>query len=70
MIDIFPRLSEHGAVMILQVHDELLFEIDQQNAGKFAKISRGFMEKAVKLSVPLKVNMQRGFNFAEMENIE
>jgi DNA polymerase-1 len=70
MIDIFPRLAEHSAVMILQVHDELLFETDEQNAEKFAKISRGLMEKAVKLSVPLKVNMQRGFNFAEMEEIK
>ncbi|MDO9513454.1 MAG: DNA polymerase I [Elusimicrobiota bacterium] len=70
MIDIFPCLSEHGAAMILQVHDELLFEIDESNAGKFAKISRSFMENAVKLSVPLKVNMKKGLNFAVMENLE
>jgi len=70
MIDIFHHLSEHRAAMILQVHDELLFEIEESNAAKFAKISRGLMENAVKLSVPLKVNMKQGLNFAEMKSLE
>ncbi|MEA2082227.1 MAG: DNA polymerase I [Elusimicrobiota bacterium] len=70
MIDIYHHLDEYGAVMILQVHDELLFEIDESNAEKFAKISCGLMENAVKLTVPLKVNMKKGLNFAEMKGLK
>ncbi len=70
MIDIFHHLSEYRAIMILQIHDELLFEIEKSNAAKFAKIASALMENAVKLAVPLKVNMKQGVNFAEMKSLE
>lgn len=42
--------------MILQVHDELIFEVDEQHAATFIEFARNIMEQEVKLSVPLKVD--------------
>ena len=39
--------------MILQVHDEIIFECDQNVAEKFAKQIKEKMENIYKLSVPL-----------------
>jgi len=54
--------------MILQVHDELLFEIPggEQYLGEEI---RAIMENIYKLNVPLKVDVQRGKNYLEMEKI-
>jgi len=67
MVALFPLLKESGAKMILQIHDELLFEVDKDKAVKFAKIAKTTMEKAVELNVPVKVNVKSGVNFADME---
>ena len=51
--------------MIMQVHDELVFEV-QQNSIEQAKYSiRGFMESAAELKVPLKVDVGIGNNWDE-----
>ena len=55
--------------MLLQVHDELIFEVSKEDAMKLGKVVRECMEDAVKLSVPLKVDLKAGFNWMEMENI-
>ncbi|MFH1352340.1 MAG: DNA polymerase I [bacterium] len=67
MVDIFPILKDYGAKMILQIHDELLFEVENDKSLKFAKIAKTTMEKAVELKVPVKVNVKSGRNFAGME---
>jgi len=69
MVDIFPLLEKYGAKMILQIHDELLFEVEKGKTLKFAKIAKRSMEKAVELKVPVKVNVKSGENFAEMEEL-
>jgi DNA polymerase-1 len=53
------------ARMILQVHDELLFELPIQELETVKNIVREKMEKAVELSVPLKVDIGHGRNWAE-----
>jgi DNA polymerase-1 len=51
--------------MILQVHDELLFELTMQEYEIAGSIVRENMEKAAELSVPLRVDMGHGKNWAE-----
>jgi DNA polymerase-1 len=51
--------------MILQVHDELLFELTMQEYEIAGNIVRENMEKAAELSVPLRVDMGHGKNWAE-----
>ncbi len=67
MISIQKRLSSEAlqARMILQVHDELLFELPEQELGVMQQLVREEMEGVVNLSVPLKVDIGHGHNWAE-----
>ena len=51
--------------MILQIHDELLFECHKDSLEKAMKIIVTSMESALKLSVPLKVEIKQGKNWLE-----
>ncbi|MFD1511372.1 DNA polymerase I [Lacimonas salitolerans] len=57
------------ATMLLQVHDELLFEVDEEAADKVIAVARevmeGAAEPAVRLDVPLIVDAGRGANWAQ-----
>jgi DNA polymerase-1 len=53
------------AKMILQVHDELLFEVSESELKAVLEIVRNNMENAVTLSVPVKVDIGYGKNWAE-----
>jgi DNA polymerase-1 len=51
--------------MILTVHDELLFEAPEGEAGSVAELVRDVMERAMPLSVPLTVDVGIGANWNE-----
>ncbi len=53
------------ARMLLQVHDELLFEVPEDQADALAETAKKVMESAVKLSVPLKVETGAARTWAE-----
>ncbi|EAQ03183.1 DNA polymerase I [Pseudooceanicola batsensis HTCC2597] len=57
------------AKMLLQVHDELVFEVDEAAADEVAEVARGVMETAadpaVRIDVPLVVDAGQGRNWAE-----
>jgi len=65
MINIHRRLDEFGAKMILQVHDELVFEVPQNMLDKFLPVIRSEMEGVTKLKVPLLVDISTGKNWLE-----
>ncbi|MEJ2191782.1 MAG: DNA polymerase I [Nitrospirota bacterium] len=67
MVRINRRLKDGRlrARMILQVHDELLFEAPEAEEPEVSRLVRKEMEGVVELSVPLKVEMGRGRNWAE-----
>lgn len=67
MINIWRRFREEGvkAQMIVQVHDELLCELPESELCLISKIVKEEMEGAVSLSVPLKVEIGYGKNWAE-----
>jgi len=56
----YPRV-----MMILQVHDELVFEVPEEQAQEFARELKQVMESAVELKVELKVDVGWGANWAE-----
>jgi len=68
MIHVHDRLaSDHNdTAMILQVHDELVFEVPPTKIQDFADAVKKTMEEAYPLSVPLKVDVKAGSNWAEM----
>jgi DNA polymerase-1 len=66
MIDVHAALASHAdARMILTVHDELLFEVPEQQAVEVAAIVREGMQSAVKLDVPLTVDIGIGRNWRD-----
>ena len=67
MINISSRLEREKleSKMVLQVHDELLFEVPEKEKEVLSRLVREEMEHAVKLKVPLKVDMGMGSNWAE-----
>ena len=66
MVRVHSKLSEWPDVkMLLQVHDELVFETPQQEADKFASWVRDEMSKAYELKVPLKVDAGVGKHWGE-----
>jgi len=51
---------------LLQIHDELMFEVESPHAPQFVQWATDIMESAVKLSVPIKVEAKMGTNWGEM----
>lgn len=69
MININKRLRERhslGASMLLQVHDELIFEVPSANADVLEALVKKEMEQAVSLKVPLKVEINIGQSWADL----
>ena len=56
--------------MLLQIHDELLFEVPDEECLTVARLVREEMSGAARLRVPLKVDVKSGANWAECEPIE
>lgn len=71
MINIYNELkkdeSAYEAVMLLQVHDDLLFEVSENKAKKLAKMIKYKMENAINLNVPLIVDVKTGKNWGTMD---
>ncbi len=67
MIRIHEAFAKKGlrAKMLLQVHDELLFEVPPEELEKTKELVRAIMEGVYELRVPLKVNINVGPNWAE-----
>ncbi len=67
MIDVQRYIEDHKipASMLLQVHDELVFEVDKTVAQSFALKIKDLMEHAAELRVPLVVDWGLGNNWLE-----
>ncbi len=67
MIEIDRLIKEKDlkGKMILQIHDELIFEIPDQEIEIFEKIVKENMEQVLKLNVPIEVHIAVGKNWAE-----
>ncbi|MGD9014735.1 MAG: DNA polymerase I, partial [Candidatus Omnitrophota bacterium] len=56
--------------LILQIHDELVFEVPDSEQDALIKLVRQKMEKCVSFKVPIKVVIKKGKNWLEMEEVE
>ena len=65
MIKIRPLLESGETKMLLQVHDELVFEVHEDNAAREAEKIREQMCSALPLNVPLAVDTSWGRNWLE-----
>ena len=67
MINIYNKLQQGGfkTKMLLQVHDELVFDVYKPELENMKKLIKQEMENAYKLSVPLDIEMDMGTNWLE-----
>jgi DNA polymerase-1 len=65
LYDWLKNQNEIRGDMIMQVHDELIFEIHEDDVEAFMPHLQNMMEHAVELKVPLLVNMGSGLNWDE-----
>ena len=67
MINIHERLNREDfrAKMLLQVHDELVFEVPEEELDRIIPVIRQEMEGVYDLDVPLKVDISHGRNWGE-----
>lgn len=65
MIEVDKILPKDQAKLLLQVHDELVFEVDEAVADQVAGQIKDVMQKVVTLSVPLEVEVGQGKNWGE-----
>ena len=69
MVDIFRNLQGTPVKMIMQVHDELIFEVPQAELDKYAASIKEQMQNAVKLRVPLLASAKAGANWYELKKL-
>ena len=65
MIEVDKILPKNQAKLLLQVHDELVFEVDEDIADEISVKIQDVMQKVVTLSVPLLVEVGKGKNWDE-----
>ena len=72
MIQIAERLSaeKFKSKMILQVHDELLFEAPSNELKRLSALVKECMENAHPLTVPVKVDLKAGPNWRDMKGVQ
>ena len=67
MVEIYDEFNKRGlkSKMIIQVHDELVFNVLDNELDEVKDVVRNIMENTFKLSVPLKVEMEVGNDWFE-----
>jgi len=67
MINIQRKLStgNYKSKMLLQIHDELVFDVFKPELNQMIEITKNEMEKAFELNVPLTVDLNYGLNWLE-----
>ena len=67
MINIQKKLSEgnYKSKMLLQIHDELVFDVFKPELNEMIELTKNEMEKAFEINVPLTVDLNYGLNWLE-----
>ena len=68
MLKITSELEERGleSRLILQVHDELIFEVPEKEIEEMKKLVKSVMESVISLDIPLRVSVETGECWGEM----
>jgi DNA polymerase-1 len=67
MIEVEKAVSERGykSAMLLSVHDEIILEVPPDELQDVSELVKAVMENVWELTVPLKVNVDSGRNWAD-----
>jgi len=68
MINIFHELKNQKDIhLLLQIHDELIFEIKPDKIKQYSSKIKEIMEQTIKLSVPIIVDQKEGLNWGQLK---
>ncbi|BCX79886.1 DNA polymerase I [Campylobacter sp. 19-13652] len=67
MIRIYNELLDDSTRMLLQIHDELIFEVADERAQEFASAAQEIMSGVVRLNVPLLTSLSIAKNWGELK---
>ena len=70
MVDLAPRLRSLGADMIMQVHDELVFDVDEDRVDVVAALAADRMVAAYDLEPPLEVEVKGGERWGQVRPLQ
>jgi len=72
MVNIHRQVGQENLPirMILQIHDELVFDIPKADKRGFVELLRQKMENVWQLEVPIKVDIKQGENWLDMEEVK
>ena len=67
MVKVYKAIKENNlkTKMIIQVHDELIFDVPKEELEKVKALVTDIMDNVTKLNVPLDVDINYGKNWAE-----
>jgi len=68
MINLYREMERRNlkSKMLLQIHDELLFEVPEKEVEEMKSLVTDIMSRAVELCVPVKIDIKLGRNWGEM----
>jgi DNA polymerase-1 len=69
MIDVYSEINDKSdeIKLILQVHDELIFEVKEDYIDKYQNKIKDIMSKAIDIGIPLKIKSSFGDNWSQLE---
>lgn len=65
MIEIYKKIKDYDAKIVLQIHDELLIEVKDEQVNKVKTIVKETMENIIKFKINLPVEIKIGKNWGE-----
>jgi len=68
MVNIYEEFRKNNlkSKLIMQIHDELVFDVNPDELDKVKEIVKRNMEQSIKLSVPIEVKIKVGKNWGEV----
>jgi DNA polymerase-1 len=70
MVDLQPRLRSLGTDMLMQVHDELVFDVDEERVNVVAALAADRMIAAYDLDPPLEVEVKVGERWGQVRSLD
>lgn len=64
-----PNNPMSRVLLVLHLHDELIYEVPVEKSSNVAKILRSSMENCAQLNVPLKVKLKAGRSWGNMKTL-
>jgi DNA polymerase I-like protein with 3'-5' exonuclease and polymerase domains len=63
------KLTSRGAFLVIQMHDELIYDVNQQDVNDVKQLIKDCMENCIEFKVKMKVKMKIGYNWGNLNPV-